>query len=103
MPQVLASLRINAENPEAVNTYFKAAMPLIEAEGGKGVEQIDLGEQLIGKDGSSFIFVVDYPDRDAIDRVFKSTEYEAIIPVRDKAFSQYNISIIETRDLPEFA
>ena len=103
MPQVLASLRINPENPDAVNTYFEAAIPLIEAVGGKVIEQIDLGEQLIGKTGSSFVFVVEYPDRDAIDRVFSSAQYKSIIPVRDKAFSHYNISIIEMRELPEFA
>ena len=103
LAQVLASLTINPAHPEAVSAYFDTALPLIESASGKVVQRLELGEQLIGTDIGKIVMLVESPDREAISNVFDSDAYRAIIPTRDKAFLQYNVSIIAAADPPEFA
>ena len=103
MTQVLASLRVNSKNPSAFVEYLNSAMPLIAAAGGQVAKRIDLGEQLIGDGGCSLVLLVDYPNREAVDAVFSSQEYQELIPVRDRAFLSYHVSIVETAAVPVFA
>ena len=103
MTQVLASLRVNSKDLSAFVEYLNSAMPLILAAGGQVAKRIDLGEQLIGDGGSSLVLLVDYPNREAIDAMFSSPEYQKLIPVRDRAFLSYHVSIVETVEVPEFA
>lgn len=103
MTQVLAILRTNPGQPRALATYLASALPLIEAAGGKVSKQMELGEQLIGKEGISMALLVDYPNREAVDAVFSSPDYKSLIPVREQAFLSYNVSIVENSTLPEFA
>lgn len=39
------------------------------------------------------MILVEHSDRAAVDMVFESAEYKALIPTRDIAFSSYDISI----------
>jgi uncharacterized protein (DUF1330 family) len=39
--------------------------------------------------------MVEYPSREAVDMVFGSAEYAAVIPHRDRAFLDYAITIID--------
>ena len=103
MAQVLASLTMNPDHPEAVAAYFDVALPLIEAAGGKMIQRLTLGEQLVGDDIGKIVMLIEYPDRAVIDQLFESDAYRDLIPTRDKAFLQYNVSIIEGIELPEFA
>ncbi len=103
MTQVLASLRVNPDHPKALQMYLASAMPLIEAAGGRVAKQIELGEQIIGEEGSTMALLVNYPNREAVDAVFSSPEYQKLIPVRELAFLSYNVAIVENEELPEFA
>jgi uncharacterized protein (DUF1330 family) len=40
------------------------------------------------------VVMVEYPNRAAVDLVFGSADYASIIPVRDRAFLSYKISIV---------
>ena len=99
MVQVVASLSINPDEPEAVDAYFGVAMPLIEKVGAKVLQKIEVGEAVIGEQPSELVMLVEYPDYESIERVFESIEYQAIIPTREKAFLKYNVRIVTKNDL----
>ncbi|MEM7060319.1 MAG: DUF1330 domain-containing protein [Pseudomonadota bacterium] len=99
MVQVVASLSINPEEPEALETYFQVAMPLIERVGAKVVQKIEVGEAVVGEQPSEMVMLVEYPSYEAVQRVFNSAEYQAIIPAREKAFLKYNVCIVSKNDL----
>ena len=101
MVQVVASLSINPDEPEAVATYFGVAMPLIEKVGAKVLQKIEVGEPVVGEQPSELVMLVEYPSYEDVERVFKSPEYQAIIPMREKAFLKYNVCIVSKNELTD--
>ena len=99
MVQVVASLTINPDEPEAVETYFETAMPLLEKVDAKVVQRLELGTAVIGERPSEVVMLVDYPSYEAVESVFNSPEYKAIAPTRDKAFLKYNVCIVNKNEL----
>ena len=102
MIQVIASLTVNPDAPEALKQYFDTAMPLIEEVGAKVVQKIEIGDSVIGESPSKILMLVDYPSREAVSRVFESVEYRSIEAAREQAFRQYNVSFVSTNSLDGF-
>lgn len=98
---VFAHITINDDAPEALAEYFQITAPLLESVGAKIVNRITLSESVVGKPVAKTIVEVEYPDRDAVLKVFRSAEYERAIPARDRAFTEYHISICGSDDLEE--
>lgn len=98
MVQVVASLTINPEEPEALDTYFGVAMPLIDKVGAKVIQKIEVGDPVVGEQPSELVMLVEYPSYEAVEKVFKSAEYQAVIPFREKAFLKYNVCIVSKND-----
>lgn len=95
MIQLLASLTINAREPEALQKYFEIANPLVEKFGGQVLKTLEIGKPIVGNKPSELILLVEYPSRDAVEELFGSDEYKSTIPYREKAFLVYNICLIE--------
>lgn len=93
--QVVACVTINKDEPDALAEYFKVTLPLMESVGARIVEKREIGPAVVGDSIGETLMVVEYPDYDALDRVFKSAAYKAIIPARDKAFLSYNVSVLD--------
>ncbi|MGP6087445.1 DUF1330 domain-containing protein [Antarctobacter jejuensis] len=91
---VIACLSVNPEAQEEYQAYLDTALPLLERVGGKVAQHFPVGDVVVGNKLAETIMVVEYPDMDAVDRLFQSEEYKAIIPVRDRAFSTYSVSIV---------
>lgn len=92
---VLALLTVNEDAPQALAQYLEATAPLIETAGAKIIRRYRVQEAVAGSCAAQTAVVVEYPDRAAVDLVFESPAYKAIIPVRDKAFLTYNINVME--------
>ena len=101
MIEVIASLTFNAEEPKAVETYFQVATQLMEKAGAKVTQQIQVGASVIGEQAMEIVMLVEYPSFDALEDVFKSEEYQALIPIRDKAFVKYNVCVVNKNDIVE--
>ena len=71
MVQVVASLSINPDEPEAVATYFGVAMPLIEKVGAKVLQKIEVGEPVVGEQPSELVMLVEYPSYEDVERVLE--------------------------------
>lgn len=92
---VLALLTINEDQPVALAAYFHATMPLLTKAGARIVKRFRITDAVVGVTQAQTVVLVEYPSRAAVDQVFASPEYRAIIPIRDIAFTQYTISIVE--------
>lgn len=92
--QVVACLSANPDAPEAQQEYYASTLPLMEAAGGRVVQRHSLGKVVMGQPVAETLLVVEYPDLDAMAQVFNSPAYRAIIPVRDKAFNTYSVSVL---------
>lgn len=103
MVTVLAFVTIAEDAPEALAAYFRVTEPLLQRAGARIVKRFAINEVLLGKTAagaplrpvSRTVVMVDYPSREAVDMVFGSAEYAAVIPIRDRAFLDYTITIVE--------
>lgn len=92
--QVLALLTVNEDEPFALAEYIAATTPLLERVGGKIVERFTVNEVVVGRAPPKIAVIVAYPNREAVDALFKSEEYEQVVPARDRAFLDYSVSVI---------
>ena len=82
----------------ALQEYVEQVMPLLFDAGGAVVKRIGISDTVAGGPDTGFIFIMDFDSAASMRTVFDSDEYAALIPIRDKAFTQ--IDILITEDLP---
>lgn len=82
----------NPNEMESVQTYLKGVMPLLMGAGAQLVKRLKVGEVINGNP-SGMVLVMDFESDEAINTLFSSDEYAALIPVRDKGFTEMNILI----------
>ena len=80
----------------SVQEYLQGVMPLLMGAGGKPVKRLKVDEVIHGKP-SGMVLVMDFDSADAIGEMFKSDDYAALIPARDKGFAEMNIQL--TREM----
>jgi len=91
---VLALTALKPAEPEALETYLSVTGPLLEKAGARVVSQKEVSETITGEQPPQYVTLVEYPDRDAVSEVFESESYRSLLPVRDKAFSRYDVCIL---------
>ena len=79
---------------ESVQAYLQVVMPIFLGAGGKLVKRLKVGEVINGKP-SGMVLVMDFDSADAITAMFESDDYTALIPVRDRGFSEMNIQLTQ--------
>lgn len=84
----------NPNEMGAVQTYLKGVLPLLTGAGGKPVKRLKVNEVIHGKP-SGMVLVMDFESADAITSMFESDDYAALVPVRDKGFSEMNIQLTQ--------
>lgn len=67
---------------------------MMKVHGGQLSQQFPVGDVVVGNKPAETIMVVEYPDIAAVHALFESDAYKALIPVRDRAFSTYSVSIV---------
>ncbi|SHG42771.1 DUF1330 domain-containing protein [Cognatishimia maritima] len=90
---VVAMVTFNDDEPLALAEYFRVTGPLLERAGAKITKTFDINEVVVGYRPARKVFIVEYPDKAAVDMVFQSREYKAVIPSRDLAFTEYSVTI----------
>lgn len=93
---VLALTTVNPENPEALSAYIATTTPLLEQAGAEIIMRYYVVEEIVGTQPAKVMTIVRYPDRAAVDHVFKHAEYGALRDIRDAAFLEYQINIVDT-------
>ena len=90
---VVAMVSINDDEPLALAEYFRVTGPLLERAGATIKKSFNINEVVVGHRPAKTVFIVEYPDKAAVDMVFRSQEYKDVIPSRDLAFSEYSVTI----------
>ena len=85
----------NADEQEAMQTYLAGVMPLLMGAGGQLVKRVIVKSSLTGKPSFGMALMMDFPDREAIESVFASDTYAALIPDRDKGFASIDICLAD--------
>ena len=91
--KVFALVTFNEDQAQALARYLEITEPLLQRAGAKIIERFSLEDDVIGKRPAKSVIIVEYPNRQAVDTVFSSPEYQAAIPFRDLAFSTYSVHI----------
>lgn len=90
---VVALVSINEDEPFALGEYFRITGPLLERAGAEIVNRFTVNEVVVGHRPAKTVLIVKYPSREAVESVFGSAEYEAVKPIRDRAFLEYHVSV----------
>lgn len=92
--RVVACLSPNPQETDAMAAYFEVALSLISKAGGKVIQDYNIDQAIIGPKPADKVLIVEYPDLATLNAVFQSDAYQAVIPHREKAFTQYSVSVI---------
>ncbi|MFQ3245010.1 MAG: hypothetical protein ACJAYF_000396 [Arenicella sp.] len=68
---------------DSLKKYSEAAGPTLEKYNGKFLAKGPI-ETLTGDDHSKMKIILEFPDQDSANNWYKSDEYQALIPLRDK-------------------
>ena len=77
---------INPSETESLNYYMAEMNQLYSEVGAIPIDKYKVSETLIGEDQPNILAIIEFPNQEAIDKVFKSSKYKSLIPYRDKAF-----------------
>jgi uncharacterized protein (DUF1330 family) len=86
----------NPNEMASVQEYLHGVLPLLMGAGGKPVKRLKVDRVINGKP-SGMVLVMDFDSADAISGMFESEDYAALVPVRDRGFSEMNIVL--TREM----
>ena len=86
----------NPNEMASVQEYLHGVLPLLMGAGGKPVKRLKVDKVINGKP-SGMVLVMDFDSADAISGMFESEDYAALVPVRDRGFSEMNIVL--TREM----
>jgi uncharacterized protein (DUF1330 family) len=92
---VVALVTVREDRPVDLAAYLEATAPLLAKARARIVKRFKVNEIVAGRSPAQTVVIVEYPDRTAVDLVFGSEEYQKIIPCRDRAFSEYHVSVVE--------
>ena len=84
----------NPSEMEAVQSYLKGVMPLLMGAGGTLVRRLKTSKVVNGRP-AGMVLVMDFESADAVTAMFDSDDYRALIPARDKGFTEMNILIAQ--------
>ena len=82
----------NPAEMESVQSYLKGVMPLLIGAGGALVKRLKVAKIVNGRP-SGMVLVMDFPSEEAVEELFASDAYQALVETRDTGFSEMNILI----------
>jgi uncharacterized protein (DUF1330 family) len=82
----------NPDEMDAVQEYLHGVMPLLTGAGGELVKRLEINSVIHG-DPTGMALVMDFASPDDIASLFDSPEYAALVPVRDRGFTEMNILV----------
>jgi len=79
---------------ESVQEYLQGVLPLLTGAGGTVVRRLKTNKVVNGRP-AGMVLVMDFDSADAVETMFESDEYRALVPVRDQGFQEMNILIAQ--------
>lgn len=92
---MVVAVKFNPDAMEAAQTYMEAVGPMLSAAGGEMVRRVRFVKPIIGEAAFDASVMMSFPSAEAIEEVFASDAYKAIIPHREKGFRSVQVAIAE--------
>ena len=80
---------------ESMGRYLEGVGPLLANAGGTPVKRVRVTDTVVGTAGTAMALIMDFENEETIHDMFGSETYKALIPDRDKGFSNIEILITE--------
>lgn len=87
---------LNPLEKEAFDHYSASINVLYQEVGATVTDRFPILKTALGDEKPDFILVVEFPNQEALQKLFSSEEYKVLIPFREKAFEKLN-AFISTR------
>ena len=84
----------NPNEMASVQEYLQGVMPLLMGAGGTLVKRLKIDEVIHGN-ATGMAMVMDFESAGAITELFESDDYAALVPVRDRGFTEMNILVTQ--------
>lgn len=91
--KVIGLVAINEDQAFALAKYLDITEPLLASVGARIVDRFALKSRVVGDGPVRTVIIVEYPDHEAVEKVFQSAEYQSAIPYRDRAFDTYSVHV----------
>lgn len=96
MSSILVALMTpNPNEPEALEAYGNTVPGILKANGGVLKDKKVVKEHVAGANAPKIIATFEFPSSKNLQGFLNSSEYQAMIPVRDKAFSDATLVVCE--------
>lgn len=86
--------QVTVTDPEGFDAYRQAALPIVEAYGGRVLVRGGTITDIEGETGRQRMIVLEFPDKGAAERFYNSSEYQEILPLR-RSSTRGTFSIVE--------
>jgi uncharacterized protein (DUF1330 family) len=86
---------VNPSEKDALNYYLQEMNVLYQEVGAKPTGRYKISETLMGSESTNLVSVMEFPSREALDKVFKSKKYKELVSYRQKAFLKLDALISE--------
>jgi len=90
---IVVTAAFNPEQMPAAQQYMQRAIPLLINGGGEVICRVKVERAVVGDSKYNACLVMNFPSADAVDTVFNSDAYTAIIPLREAGFKSMDIVI----------
>ena len=90
---VLVLATPSPDGGEALQQYVAALGPIAKASGLKLVKNLTINGDVVGNAGYGVAGVAEFASKEAVDDFFFGDAYQAIVPLRDKAFSKFHVIV----------
>ncbi|MDD2719790.1 MAG: DUF1330 domain-containing protein [Gallionella sp.] len=81
----------NPDQMPSAQEYMQRAIPMLINGGGEIIRRVKVTRAVIGNKKYSVLLVMDFPSESAVDAIFSSDAYAAIVPLRDLGFKSIDI------------
>ncbi|OEK00408.1 hypothetical protein BFP97_02265 [Roseivirga sp. 4D4] len=85
----------NMTQQESLKTYVEGVMPMLLELGGKVVKRSKIDTTYLGDPTFTHLLIMDFPSKEALVEMFDGEEYQKLVWIRDKAFSQISIQFAD--------
>ena len=96
--RVVGLVTVNENAAAALAAYLEQVTPLLVRAGARIEQRFRVHEVVVGPAPATSVMILRFPDRSAVNSVFGSSAYKALTPLRDEAFSSYQVSIINDHE-----
>jgi len=94
---VLIQGNLRPGGKEALMEYYLPALAVVAKHGGEAVALGSAGTSLYGASRYEIGIVLKFPDKAAVDGWYNDPDYRKLIPLRERAYSDLEISLFQLR------